>query len=914
MALSACAPKGDALYARAEQALAKGEVRAAVIDLKNLVKEEPQNAKARALLASALASSGDIVAAGIEVEKARQLGAPDDTLMLADCRVMLARGQFEDVVAKCGPGGAPDASRNALRIVQGQALLGLERGEEAKQEFDAVLAAEPGNLDAILGLASAQFQVGGLVPAQGVFDRAPAEAKKNPRFWLAVGSLRMQGGDPAGAEEAMQKAVESLPKDAETRERLVALGGLAEAQMRQSKLAEAGATLETLSKVAPRNPVVKQMRAQVAAAGGNLDEARTLLEETVAAMPDNYDARFMLGTVNMMQGNLGQAEMHLANVVSNRPGDVRAQKQLAEVRAKLRSPAASMDELAPALEQPGVDPGLLAFAGRMSLEAGDRDRALEYLSKAEAAQSGAAQSADVQLEVATGYLMAGDVDRAVDLLEKIPADAASSLQRQYLLLLALLRKGDVPKALAETEALLSRSGNSAEARNLAGGVYAAAGKPEEARKQFEMALKIAPKDTAALLNMARLDIIEGKSADAERRFREVMAVDPKSLVGALGLASLATAAGNSAEAEKWLKTASREHPDSSQAQAALAQYYLGRGDTSRASEVAEAASKQFPNDASIENIRGLASLGAGDLSAAASRFRRASELAPAVPAYALNLARALMLARDFEGALDVLDAQLAKTPTQPTALALAANAAIQAKQDKRAAGYVERLERAAPGRSEPLIAAGDLAMSQKRYGDARRLYREAAAKAPSQQLTFAQYRAAQLAGAPDAVKILEDAVQANPGDVAMIANLAEARAAAGDRSGAIKVYEQGLKASPDDVILLNNLAVLLVAAGDSRGLVLAKRALDKSPRNPLIQDTYGWALQKQGKSAEAIPILRGALKAVPDNPEIQYHLAVALAATGEKSEAASLLRTALQGPLPDGVKAEAQGLLDKVSR
>ncbi|MCM2311708.1 MAG: hypothetical protein NDI84_09905, partial [Steroidobacteraceae bacterium] len=52
--LMACSPKGEALYARAEKSLASGEVRAAVIDLKNLVKDEPDNAKARALLADAL--------------------------------------------------------------------------------------------------------------------------------------------------------------------------------------------------------------------------------------------------------------------------------------------------------------------------------------------------------------------------------------------------------------------------------------------------------------------------------------------------------------------------------------------------------------------------------------------------------------------------------------------------------------------------------------------------------------------------------------------------------------------------------------------------------------------------------------------------------------------------------------------
>ena len=52
VAMAACAPKGDALYARAEKSLEAGEINAAIIDLKNFVKDDPQSVKGRALLAS----------------------------------------------------------------------------------------------------------------------------------------------------------------------------------------------------------------------------------------------------------------------------------------------------------------------------------------------------------------------------------------------------------------------------------------------------------------------------------------------------------------------------------------------------------------------------------------------------------------------------------------------------------------------------------------------------------------------------------------------------------------------------------------------------------------------------------------------------------------------------------------------
>src|SRR5512135_893791 len=105
--LAACAPKGEALYARAEGFMKAGDMRAAMIDLKNLVKEEPQNAKARALLADALARLGDTNAAAVEVQKAKDLGAPAAMLLVPECRVLVANSEFQKAVDQCKPETAP---------------------------------------------------------------------------------------------------------------------------------------------------------------------------------------------------------------------------------------------------------------------------------------------------------------------------------------------------------------------------------------------------------------------------------------------------------------------------------------------------------------------------------------------------------------------------------------------------------------------------------------------------------------------------------------------------------------------------------------------------------------------------------------------------------------------------------------
>jgi hypothetical protein len=82
LVVAGCGPKGEALYARAAESLEKGDARAAVIDLKNLVESEPQNARARALLSRALLATFERSAAEIELQKAKDLGAPASVTLL----------------------------------------------------------------------------------------------------------------------------------------------------------------------------------------------------------------------------------------------------------------------------------------------------------------------------------------------------------------------------------------------------------------------------------------------------------------------------------------------------------------------------------------------------------------------------------------------------------------------------------------------------------------------------------------------------------------------------------------------------------------------------------------------------------------------------------------------------------------
>ena len=126
-----------------------------------------------------------------------------------------------------------------------------------------------------------------------------------------------------------------------------------------------------------------------------------------------------------------------------------------------------------------------------------------------------------------------------------------------------------------------------------------------------------------------------------------------------------------------------------------------------------------------------------------------------------------------ELALRVLDGSLGKSPSQPATLALAASIALQAGQIERAAGYATRLASIAPDAPATLRVEGDLAMAQKRYGDAIRHYDAAARSGSDSLLAGARYRARLAAGAPRPEAPLEEWLARVPGDAAVRVLLAE---------------------------------------------------------------------------------------------------------------------------------------------
>ena len=901
--LPGCAPSGEQLLARAEKQLAAGEYRAAMIDLRNYLSRSPDDARARTQLSLAMLELGDLAGAETELAKATSLGAGRDETLIVECRLMVARGEFQKAIDDCTSPGTGASRAAELAVVQGDALLGLKRYDDARASFESALQAQPQNLNALQGLAEAAFGAGGIRAARAVLAAAPEPMRARPRYWLTLGSLEMRASQLAEAEKAFETALARSSSDKDGADALAALAGLTEAQLRLNKLDAAKATSARLLEAAPQARIAKLLSAQVDVSAGDLVAAREQLEELVSANPDDLQARMLVGIVNLQQGNFGQAEMHFATVVARQPDNIRAQQLLLEARSRIQTPEATLETLRPALRKSQADPSLLAAASRLSLQSGNRDEALGYL--AQAVDSPGEKSPEAQLEIAAGYLAAGDFERAVELLEEMPDSGANPQQRESLLIAALLSQGKTAEATARADALAA-AGSNAAARSLAAATYAAAGQRDRARAEYQKILESDPDDTGTLLNLARLELQDRKADAAAQRLRTVLDKEPRNLAAQLGMAAVARMKGDTKEAGQWMSRVAADHADSQPAMLAVAQFHLGNRDFGQAVQAADAAARLAPGNAAALNVRGLAQLGAGESAAGIASLQEAVQKAPRAMGYRLNLGRALAMSRNFDAALEAFDGALAVDARSQSALYLAATTALQAGKIERAAGYVERLRRVTPDAPVAMRVEGDLAMAQKRYADAVGYYDKALTGGGDSLLVGARYRAGRLAGSKNPEKVLLDWLARRPEDSTVRLLLAEHFEQTGDAGKAAREYEAVIERAPTNAVALNNLAVIRQGDDDPRALDLARRAYEAAPGSAPIQDTYGWLLVEKGEIDRGLELLRGAARAMPGSPEVQLHFGIALARKGLDAEAIPVLEKVVSGTAPTDLKAEAR--------
>jgi putative PEP-CTERM system TPR-repeat lipoprotein len=461
-----------------------------------------------------------------------------------------------------------------------------------------------------------------------------------------------------------------------------------------------------------------------------------------------------------------------------------------------------------------------------------------------------------------------------------PADLA--------LIANLLRQKQFDQALAAVGRLEKKQPNNPLVYNLKGIVYLTKRDNASARANFERALQVQSDYLPAVGNLAQLDRLEKKPDMGRKRYDAVLEKEPNNEQALLGLAGLLQSLrGDPNEIESVLKKAVAANAQSVTARTALVNFYVQKGDGKQAQLAAQEANAALPNDPRTLELLGQVQLATGDAMLAVGTFSKLVAARPGAVEPLFRLARALVVVKDYDKAVEKLrealaiNAELFEANREIVAIYVISGRSEQALRE------IKAIQRRQPADARSYVLEGDLWGTQQKWVEAESAFKAAQKYAPDDGMVAARLHATMTgAGKGTAADAAADKwLRDHPKDIVLRNYLGERALRKPDYKSAARHYQALLALQPDNVRFLNNLAWVSGELGDPKALSYAEKASALAPADPAVLDTLGTLLVKKGDVTQGLEKLRQAAQLGPNQSDIRLHLAKALIKAGDKTAA-----------------------------
>jgi putative PEP-CTERM system TPR-repeat lipoprotein len=892
-------PDAAEFLAKARTAMDGGDQTTAVIELKNALQKNPDNADARWLLGSIYLQARQGAAAQKELTRAKELGMNTEDLNLALVRAQVYQAQFAEALSLIDATEAPTRP-DALLALRGLALLGQQKLVDAERAFADALKANSTNLEAQRGLARIALGQRRFSDAEAQLASALNTDAKDVESLLLTGEMELNKGKAEAALVAFERASEA------SGDSLGSEVGRVRALIALQRNEEAFALAQQLLTKSPGNPLINYFLAVAARTVGNIEVAQGALREVFRIQPNHPQSLLLMGSIHYDKKEFRVAEDMLNRFVNAVPNHLPGRKLLAAVHMRLSQSREAISALEPSLEEAKDDPQFLAMLGSAYLANNEFERGMALLETASKLDPDAAA---IRTQLALSQLASGAADKAVVSLQGAVEVDPNFTRADLLLIITYLRQQKWDEAIATAQSLSGKQPKDAVPQNLLGAAYAGKGDLDKARTHYQKAIELNETFVEAKLNIAALDLRAGDAESALKRYQTILDGDPKQVRAAIAVAQIQARNGNRAEAIAILEAsraandkaleprialltdhlrnnraneaftlaqeASRIAPDNPVVQLGLAQSYAMKGDLSQAAKILTSLQAAQPRSADVRFQLGLVQMRQNDLMMAKASLRDALEINAEHYGARLGQGDIAVAEERYDDALVIAQELIDRLP-------------------ESAGAYVLR--------GDVKARTGDLAAALTAYEKGFEL-------SPSPQMLLKRYTVlANQSRILEGRKLLEQWISDHPDDATIRLALASIDQEKGDGATAAARYETVLAQSPNNVVALNNLAWVYFETGDPRAIKMAERAYELAPRVAAIADTYGWFLIRGGKLEQGLPILERAAKADPKQMEIQYHLAVALVEAGNRDRARTILKGVVESDFKFGARSEAERL------
>jgi len=902
-------PTSQDHYNNATAFVEKSDNTSAIIELRNALKKDANNTRARALLGKLYFETGAYEDA--EKELSRMLSAGVDVVSVTPilAQVLLGLANYKRLDSLSVDGLDPE-NRSTVQAAKGLSMAFRHEMAAATEIMETALQNEPTS-------PYAQVAAARLAMENKNFEDARTRLKqifvKNPLYapaWSLLGDIEVAQGNPQQAELAYSKVIAiSGGRSFE------ALANRALMRIYQRNLEGAYKDLTHLGgshwAVAGSHPGVQFAWGLFYLEKKQIDAAARAFE-LAAQFSDSYpQSVYYLAAINLEQGFVELALSNAHRFLSLVPGSVAGTKLAAKLELGQKNFSKVEKLLTPIVALHPNDSEAMNLLATALLEQGKSGEGVEYLAKVAKLNP---ESAEAIARLGAGFLAAGSEEMGIGALKSILEKDPSYEQADILIVLNYLRQNKVQEAVRAAQEYQSRNPESTTSYILLGHAYLANKEVAPAKTAFQKALELRPGDPGAGNSLADFALAEKNYESARSYYQQVLQSNPDHIQTRMKVAASYAVEGNEQAMLDSLQNTLAAYPRAMEPKLVKARYYIAKGELDKASPIFDELSEEqkqhpdalvtlasfelaagrynqalgtlgklideHPNVSQYHYMKAKAYAGLGEIAKFSTELQRTAELDPNHFYAKIASARLALLSNR----MDLFEEKLAElTETAPDnfdVMRLEIAAAQKKGDNKSAMQMLETLYRQEPSPGN-LIA---LATQRQSVGDIK-----------------------------GAIEQLQHWLQAYPKDITVREKLAEFYGGNNQIGGVIHQYRKILEVDPNHVIALNNLSWYLLNEDPKQALAYAEKALELFPESSSILDTLAVVQMKNDNVLEARRSIDRAIDLNPNSPQMRFHEAQIKAAEGDTNGAINAVDALLKSHANFSERPEAEAFLKKLT-
>ncbi len=898
---------------RAREARIDGDLRRAILELKNALKDNPDASAARYLLGQIYIDMEDGAAAEKELMLARDLKVDEKAIVLPLAQAWILKQEYEKVLNEVPISvNLPASTQAALRVVHGDAYRGLGQLDEAADAYGIAVKLQPNNAEGLVGLGNVALGRNDMAKAKEYLDQAVKLDAANLKVITLQGDVASANRDFDTALKYYEQLVKARPSN------VFYNTVLAWAQVQKGQYDNAQKTIQRVLAIAPNYPPANHIRALAAFQNKKYQDAAEYADRALAVDSNRANSLIIQGASNFALGRMEQAYSSVNRYVSMMPGDLEARKLLANILIALGRSEDAMQALA---GTPGADGGktddaeLLGLLAQAAMQKGDLESGRKYL---EQSLEAAPDSAETIARLGMAQIASGNTEQGLQELKKSVVMDPKSFEKQVVYALELLRANKSDEAIAVTKEIQKLAPKLATGHTLEAIALAQKKNTPAAKAALATGLKIEPGNINASHNLVRYAVQEKNWAEAKRLLEDVLKHHKDNQKTLLMLADLAKTQNDPTNQMKYLERAVEAHPEAREPAFFLAQAYFDSGDYLKALNATQKVRPIFSSDPALLTLIGQSEMASGQGANAIVTFERLVQTNPDIPESNFLMAMALESQGNFDRARDSLQKTLELNDNHNRArLALArvlANIGKSAEAENVMAALIKRNPKDIDAVQLKETQAY-IALSAQQYDRAVDAFTKVFAERPNSLNAQKLAEVQTLAGKTDqAIKTYNTWLQQYPDDLPTRFQLANLYLNTEKLDDAEREYGKILGKEKSNAYALNNYAWTFYQKKQyDKALTQIEKAVKAGPEVAAIHDTAGKIYVALKRPREAASAFRKAVDLAPTNAEVRQRYAESLITLDRKDEAKDVLNELLRGDYQLADRKGVERMLLKLS-